>query len=180
MKLLRDFIAEYGETPAELMQELRSDQREEVVHLVHAIRGIAGNLGGKELEAAAGELENACRVAGNGIPFALGEPLRLFIDRHEALLMAIGAVLARQPVVSPAKPEGPPGDEAEMRLMLERLRKALATEEPRPCKEILGQLLQRRWPEGHEAVLAELNRLVQRYRLAEALALLDKEYKPVS
>ena len=177
MKLLRDFIAEYGETPTELMQELRSDQREAVVSLVHAIRGIAGNIGGKELEAAAGELENACRVAGNGVPFALGEPLRVFIDRHEALLMAIGAVLSRQPVVSPAKPEGPPGDEAEMRLMLERLRKALATEEPRPCKEILGQLLQRRWPEGHEAVLAELNSLVQRYRLTEALALLDKEFK---
>jgi PAS domain S-box-containing protein len=180
LKLLRDFIAEYGETPAELLQELRSDQREEVVHLVHAIRGIAGNLGGKELEAAAKELENACRVSGNGVPFALGEPLRVFIDRHEALLMAIGAVLARQPDVPPAKPEGPPGDEAEMRLMMERLRKALATEEPRPCKEILGQLLQRSWPEGDEAVLAELNRLVQGYRLAEALALLDKEFKPVS
>jgi hypothetical protein len=40
-------------------------------------------------------------------------------------------------------------------------------------------LLKRRWSENHETVLTELNRLVQRYRLDEALALLDKEFKDV-
>jgi HPt (histidine-containing phosphotransfer) domain-containing protein len=177
LKLLRDFVAGYGETSSQLLQELRTDRREVVLQRVHAIRGIAGNLGGKELEAAAAELEKACRAAENGVPFALGKPLRTFIDCHEALIMSIGAVLVRQPVVSPLKPEGQPGDAAEMRLLLERLKKALLSEEPQPCKGIMETLLQRRWPEGHEAVLVDMNRLVQHYRLADALALLDKEFK---
>ena len=172
LKLLGDFVAGYRETPAQLLQELRTDRGEEVVRRVHAIRGVAGNIGGKELE-------KACRVAGNGVPFALGEPLRVFIDRHEELFMAIEAVLARQPAVSPVKQECPPGTAAEMRSLLKRLRKALASEEPRPCKGVLGELQQKQWPESHEVVLAELNRLVQGYRLADALALLDGEFKDV-
>ncbi|MFH1028060.1 MAG: hypothetical protein V1791_08665, partial [Pseudomonadota bacterium] len=126
-----------------------------------------------------GDLEKAIRVAGNCAHFSLGEPLRVFIDCHEALIMAIGAVLARQPSVSPVKPEGPPGDMKELRPLLEQLRIALESEEPLPCKKILGELLQKRWSENHEAVLADVNRLVQSYRLAEALALLDKEFKDI-
>jgi two-component system sensor histidine kinase/response regulator len=175
LKLLRDFIAVdgCGETPAQLLQELRAERRDDAIHRIHAVRGVAGSLGGKELEAAAAELEKACKAAGNGIPFSLGGPLRVFIDCHEALMMAIGAILALQPVVSPTKPEDPPGNLEELRPLLSQLRKALANEEPKPCKKILAALLTRSWPEEQETLLAELNRLVQHYRLAEALALLD-------
>jgi hypothetical protein len=38
------------------------------------------------MEAAAVELANACQAAmdnaGSAVPFAIGEPLRVFIDRH--------------------------------------------------------------------------------------------------
>ncbi len=177
LKLLRDFVAMYGETPALLLQELRTVRREDAIHRVHAIRGVAGSLGGKEMEAAATELEQACQVAenaGNGIPFALGEPLRVFIDRHEALMIAIGVVLAGQPAVLAAKPEGPPGTAAELHSLLNRLKLALASKEPLPCKKILEVLLKRRWSEDHESDLAEVNRLVQQYQLVEALAFLNK------
>ncbi len=63
--------------------------------------------------------------------------------------------------------------------MLERLKLALASEEPLPCMEILEELSQRRWSEDNETALAEVNRLVQQYRLAEALAFLDKEFNDV-
>jgi PAS domain S-box-containing protein len=182
MKLLRNFIAGYEETPEQLLQELRTDRWEEAVHRVHAIRGVAGNLGGKEMEAASKELEKALQAAkkaGNGIPFAMGEPLRVFISSHEDLITAIGALLVRQPIVSTVKREGPPGDVAELSTLLVRLRKAIESKEPRPCKEILGILLQKKWSEDQETVLAALNRLVQRYRLVEALALLDKEFEDI-
>jgi PAS domain S-box-containing protein len=77
LKLLRDFVAGYGETPELLLDELRADRRKDAIHRVHAIRGVAGSLGGKELEAAAAELEKACQAAenvDNCIPFAVGEP----------------------------------------------------------------------------------------------------------
>jgi two-component system sensor histidine kinase/response regulator len=180
MKLLRYFVAGYMETPTLLLQELRSDQLEDAIRRVHAIRGVAGNLGGKKMAAAAGELENACQAAAknaeSSVPLAIGEPMSVFIDRHEALITAIGVVLAQQPAVLPDKPEGQPGSAAELRPLLERLKLALASEEPLPCIKILDELSQRQWSEGHETALAEVNRLVQQYRLAEALAFLNKEF----
>ena len=56
---------------------------------------------------------------------------------------------------------------------------ALASKEPLPCIKILEELSQRRWPEGHETALAEVNHLVQQYKLSEALAFLNKEFDDV-
>ena len=178
LKLLRDFITWYGSTPSLLLQELQMEQWDKATHRIHTIRGVAGNIDGRELEAAAAELEKACRSAGQSAPFSLVEPLQVLIDRYEELTAAIGIILARQPAFSPVKPEGPPGDVTELLPFLERLQRALASEEPAPCMEILGALLQRQWPEEQETLLVKLNALVQRYRLAEALALLDKEMQP--
>ncbi len=79
------------------------------------------------------------------------------------------------------EPFNPAIVKARLRNHLELLKKHRdrLTEETRPCKEILGSLLQRRWPEGQEAVLVELNRLVQHYRLTEALTILDIEFKGI-
>ncbi|MEI7671489.1 MAG: ATP-binding protein, partial [Deltaproteobacteria bacterium] len=74
----------------------------------------------------------------------------------------------------PAKPELPPGDMAELHMLLEKLKEPLDNGEPFPCKEILATLLQKSWPEEQEILLAELNRLVKHYRLQEALDLLNK------
>jgi hypothetical protein len=41
-------------------------------------------------------------------------------------------------------------------------------------------LRQRGWSESHQTALAEVNRLVQQYKLAEALAFLNKEFVSVS
>jgi len=183
LKLLSDFVARYWETPTLLLQELRADRWEDAIHRVHAIRGVAGNLGGKEMEAAATELKNACEAAmenaGSGVPFAIGELLRIFNDRHKALITAIGLVLAKQPSVLPDKPEGPLGSLAELRPLLERLKPALASNEPIPCKKILRELSQSRWSKDHETALTEVNRLVQQYRLTEALSLFNKEFNDV-
>jgi PAS domain S-box-containing protein len=180
LKLLRDFIVEHGETTAHLLENLRANLPNEAVELVHAVRGVAGNLGGIDLAEAAAELEKACGAVGSCIPFSLGEPLRLFIDRHEALLTAIGNILTVEPDVKPARrPEMRSGDVAELRLLLEPLRKALESEEPIPCKAIMEDLLGRRWSKKHEAILAELNRLVQRLHLADALDILNEEFKDI-
>ena len=185
LKLLRNFVAGYRETPTLLLQELRADHLDDAIHRVHAIRGVAGNLGGKVMAAAAAELENACQVAtenaGSSVPFSIEELLHVFTDRHEALITAIGAVLAQQPTVLPDKqePEGKQGSAEELRPLLEQLKLALESEEPLPCMKILEELAQRQWSEGHETALTEVNRLVQQYRLAEALVFLNKEFNDV-
>ena len=178
LKLLRDFIAGNENELSELVHELRTAQWENVLLRVNAIRGVAGNVEAKQLEAAALELENACRAAQNSVPYPLTERLKEFVDRYEELITDIGTILARQTVVSQVKPEGRI-NAAEQKSLLVYLKKALCNDEPKPCKEILGTLLQRRLPAHQQKALMELNRLVGRYQLAEALALLDIEFKDV-
>ena len=77
------------------------------------------------------------------------------------------------PPVTPPKPERLPGDMAELHALLEQLKEPLDNGEPLPCKEILAILLAKNWPKEQETLLAELDRLVKRYRLQDALDLLN-------
>jgi PAS domain S-box-containing protein len=88
----------------------------------------------------------------------------------------VGSDLKSAPInpVTPTRTKGPPGDLAELLQEMEGLRMALESEEPMPCKKILAELRQNSWPEEQESLLGELNRLVNRYRLQEALDLLNK------
>jgi hypothetical protein len=76
---------------------------------------------------------------------------------------------------TPPRPARPPGDMAELQPLLEQLKEPLGRGEPRPCKEIMAVLLAKSWPEEQETLFAEVNRLVNRYRLQEALDLLNKK-----
>ena len=62
----------------------------------------------------------------------------------------------------------------ELRLFLSQLKDALISEEPRPCKKIMEELLQRKWPGDYDAILTEANRLIRNYKLTEALELIEK------
>ena len=76
----------------------------------------------------------------------------------------------------PAKPQCIQWDAAEFHPLLICLKNALANEEPRPCKEIMEKLLKKSCPDGRDTTLAEINRLIYGYHIAEALALLEKEF----
>ena len=174
LELLADFIVTHEEMPSKLLQEMRANLVEEAVSRVHAIRGVAGNLGGMELSNAAAQLEDALKASANSVSFSLGELLRAFIDRHKAMVMAIGILLARQPVTELLiRSGGPPGTVPELRSLLASLRAALVDGEPKPSREVLAVLLQKSWPGVSEHDLMELNRLIKHYRFDEALVTLD-------
>ena len=173
LKLVRDFIDGNGKTLELLLQELRAERWEEATLRVHSIKGIAGSIGSKELEAAAYDLEKDCWAAQNGVSFPLEPALPVFIDCYNDLTTAIGDILARQSVVPLVKPAGLPGNKAELGSLLALLKHALTNDEPRPCKEILAELRQKKWTSEQEALIAELNRLINRYCFADALALID-------
>ena len=178
-KLLDSYIPGYGETSAMLLQEVQAGKWEDALRRVHSIKGVAGTLGSTILADAARKLEKTFRTERSCESAVLRKPLQAFIDCHEDLIAAIGAVLPRQSGDAPAKPEGQPWAAAEMGLLLMRLKIALGSEEPLPCKEIMAELLQRPCPEARDGVIEELNRLISGYRLPEALALLEKEFNDV-
>jgi CheY-like chemotaxis protein len=170
--LLEKFVDGYADTGEQLLHELRTDQLEKAIRRVHSIKSTAGNIGGKELEAVAAELEKAFHEKGS-VHFSLGEPVRRFIDRHNDLLAAIAAALPPRQAGDQTRPERQRGKADEYLQLLDRLRAALMKNEPRPAMDILAVLMQKQWPEDNDSSLTELNRLLQRYRFDEAMSILD-------
>ena len=173
LKLLKDFVANFGDMKTPLLKELRSNRLSEAIRQVHSVKGLSGNLGGKALMAAASSLEKTLREMDAHVLFTVGEPLRAFIDCHQEFVAGADAFIARQAEANPARSDAPAGTPEELQSLLEKLQAALAAEEPRPCKEGLAALRQRRWPENVEKLIEEICGLVDRYRLDGARALLE-------
>ncbi|MEI7672806.1 MAG: PAS domain S-box protein, partial [Deltaproteobacteria bacterium] len=114
-------------------------------------------------------------VFGQGSLFTVLVTLPIALGFVGSDLEFAGAGQHSVPIKPPARKEGPPGDLAELRALLEQLGPALASRKPLPCKKILEVLREKSWPEEQETLLAELSRLVRNYRLEEALDLLNKD-----
>ena len=173
-KLLRSFVTTYADEPARLSEELRAHRLEDAAQRLHALEGVAGNLGAVELAEAAAALGSALRLGEAGRDSAPAPLLQHFSSCHEALLATLGGLLERGPVAAPVSRAGPRGTWEELRPALRELRLALENDEPRPCHSLLGELQGRQWPDGVDSALAEVAALVKRYHLAEALAALDR------
>ncbi|MBF0495416.1 MAG: response regulator [Deltaproteobacteria bacterium] len=58
-QLLIDFCSDFSKVPDEVQDFLNRGERQAARHLIHNLKGVAGNIGASSLEAAAGELEQA-------------------------------------------------------------------------------------------------------------------------
>ncbi|MGE5799308.1 MAG: PAS domain S-box protein [Syntrophaceae bacterium] len=173
IKTLGDFVVRYGDTASRLMEELNAGLLADAVCRIHALKGVAGYLGGRELQAAAAELEKQLRAAESGERAPLERQVRIFAEHHRTFLEEVVAILDRQAASVPIPEEGP-GTEKELIELLSLLRESLENSTPKSCREAMNRLLQKRWPRVDHQELTELNLLVARYRYAEARGLLDK------
>jgi len=80
LNLLEKFVDGYANTGEQLLHELRTDQLEQTIRRGPLHKVDCRNIGGKELEAVAAELEKALREKGS-VHFSLEKPVRRFIDR---------------------------------------------------------------------------------------------------
>ncbi|MEE4358609.1 MAG: response regulator [Desulfococcaceae bacterium] len=60
-KLLWAFVREYADSPARFREALEKKDREYAMQLAHTVKGVAGNMGAKDLYRVSGELEDVIR-----------------------------------------------------------------------------------------------------------------------
>ncbi len=92
-RLLRNYLTEYGDAPASLIRELGPVRLQAAQHLIHGIKGMAGQLGGCDLRDASRELENALQEAESQIRTSLEGPLHRFLKRHESFGEVVRIIL---------------------------------------------------------------------------------------
>ena len=123
LKLLRQFSEQQSDAPGQITELLKAGDRPAAERKAHTVKGVAGNLGVKTVQLAAGELEKAIH---DGADAARLESLRQqfatvltpFVDR-------LRAALGEEPA-SPAAPKAMVVDPAQLKLVVEQMTRYLA------------------------------------------------------
>jgi len=118
--LLEQFAAKQGDAGAQASAALGAGDRKLAERIAHTVKGVAGNLGLKRIQASAEKLEQALRAGDPAAPAALAEFASLLPPQVEAIRRALGAP-EPEPSRAPA-----PFDPAAARVAAARLRALLA------------------------------------------------------
>src|SRR5436189_3051564 len=122
-KLLRQFSVQQSGAPGQITELLKSGDRPAAERTAHTVKGVAGNLGVKTVQVAAGELEKAIH---DGADAARLEPLRQqFATVLTPFVHRLRAALGEEPV-SPAAPKAMVVDPAQLKLVVEQMTRHLA------------------------------------------------------
>jgi PAS domain S-box-containing protein len=172
-RLLAQFT-EHQNAGGLIRSALAQPDLKEAARIAHMIKGVAGNLGAEQLQQQAAELESLLR-ANNP---AIEGPLQQFTT---ILQQTIDAINAFQPKTEErAHPALPPGDLDELQRQLDQLQIHLTNRTPKPCKEIMHGLINKKWPPEISIDIKYLHSLVGRYRFNEAQEALNKTINSVN
>jgi len=173
LKLLRQFITQQANTPAQIREQLQTGNVAGAERIAHTVKGVAGNLGAKTVEAAAAELEKAIR---NRVASAQIETLRnRFGTALTALLEPLRAALGEAqpaPATVPPATVNPQQLKPVVTIMLKQLSdfEAAASETFETHRALFAALFS-------AEQLGQFEQHLQGYAFAEAQALLEAAAK---
>jgi two-component system sensor histidine kinase/response regulator len=169
-RLLRDFADGQGRAPDQIADALATGDVMVAERLAHTLKGVAGNIGAKEVQAAAGRLEKLLRdrSAADEVETARRQVASVLAPLVRDLRGALGAVVGESPA-----PATVSADPARSREAGAQLRALLSESDPgagefiEANRDALRALFDRTdW--------TEFEKLVQAYAFADAQAQLDR------
>ena len=143
-KLLLDFGAKYGAAADEIRKALNADDFDTAHSLVHNLKGLAGNLEAKDLQAASVAIEKL--VKGQAAATASGEELNQnFLKLERALKNALEAAQSLAPTTEKKSPEGSQGVRASIspeliKTLVDRINAAVDMGDVTQIKSIAAEL----------------------------------------
>jgi two-component system sensor histidine kinase/response regulator len=169
LRLLRQFATGQANAATEVAGQLAAGDLPTAERSAHTIKGVAGNLGAKELQAAAAELEKSVRERAG--PAALANAHRRFATTLTGLLENLHATLGPESD-APASPPPAPFDPVRARPVVAEMRTRLADFDA-AAGDILAvnrPVLAALFSAGD---FAQFERHLQNYAFGDALALLE-------
>lgn len=160
--LLAKFSDSYSNFRKQLQETIASGNQEEAKRLVHTLKGLAGTIGASQLQTLAIQLEQDLNF-----PPGFDSEMDLVIESINHFLssspMDDSAPVAKKTVV----------DVVTLRQMLEEMRPHMIKKMPKACALILEKLQCMAFPDGMQRDLEELSKLIKKYKMKEALPVLD-------
>ncbi|EXJ13478.1 transporter substrate-binding domain-containing protein [Imhoffiella purpurea] len=173
-KLLVDFVVNHGDASSELRRQLRDGDLEEARRLVHTLQGVTGNIGAREVQEAAADLERGLmdgRIhAGSELPEAFVEAFTILVT---GLASLEGGEIRRETVTQAPRSATP----EQLDGLLRRLERLLEEGDPQ-AKDLISELEAALSDSGHPESLRRLGEQIDAYDFdlaQETLAALSAE-----
>ena len=172
LRLLAQFMAQQGPAVQQIRQAWADNDTALAERLAHSLKGVAANIGGRPVQAAAGDLEKRIRDRAN--PKDLEDAAQRVASRLEALMSELRAALSADVAEAPTESSTiPPADPAQSRAAAAQLTTLLSDLDPGASdfldanRSALRSLFDAaQWP--------EFERLVHDYAFADAQTQLNK------
>jgi two-component system sensor histidine kinase/response regulator len=164
--MLRKYIENQGEAPAQIHQSLDAEDYGTAERLAHTAKGVSGNIGATQVQALAATLEKAIRER---LPReAIGEALEAFALAHGKLVIPLKEAF---PAVAVAE-EVAPVDEAKAVEVFAKMREFLANDDSEAVDYLDAEIAALRSILGADH-FGTFERAVKQYDFAQALELLS-------
>jgi len=170
IKILHKFADEYPDTTDQIVKALQADDQELAMRTAHSIKGVAGNIGAEELQAAAAEVELAIKGQAEE---KYNDLLAIFDDKLKVVLDSLGVLLVDDDEETIEDPEKQIKNSKELLVLLQELEPYIEKRRPKQSKEILAEITSQRWPDAFMPEINKINQLVNKYKFKDALPLIQ-------
>ncbi len=164
IELIQDFYREYRNSAESFLSLMEKDNKEPARRLVHSLKGVAGNLGMKDLHSAIQSLEKAVKEEAYDTIWTF---YRTFKDRLERVLKRIEAAGLLDTDKNSPFPDSP-FEKTEVIHSLKTFVTYASGRQARLAGDSIKSLTSLNWPEEFKLNFDEIARLTKGYKLKEA------------
>jgi len=161
----------YADAAARLRGQIEAGQLQEAQLLSHSLKGVAGNVGARRLQAAASDVEAPLKHS-QEVPAAALEAFDAALQEVVDVLAPIAASQNHAPEPQAGADEGAP-EPRRLQEILERLHPHVKARKPKLCAPLLEEMDTLAWPRHTQGTVQELKRLIRKYKFKDALDLLE-------
>lgn len=168
--LLNKFTRDFADSYRELNRLAAIEDWEAAQHLAHTVKGVAGNLGAKNIEKSAADLEMAFK---NRNLTLLTEKIEIF---EKNLTFTVSSINAAFPQDTGEKTDNDRKPEGNTRFLLEKmteLKGHAQKRKPKTAKAIVAEINSFSWPEDLAPKIIELDKHINRYKFKDALLVIE-------
>ena len=167
--LLVKFYKEYFETTKQIKKALQKEDMELGTRLAHIVKGVAGNLGAKDLQSASAEVETA--IKNNNLE-NIASLLDIFEQNIQSIMNGLKDFVIAEEAVNENTGEKETGDPAKLAELLQELEPHVQKKKPKPSKEIIAEINMYNWPDEYSLAIGELSKRVNKYKFKDAMVVL--------
>lgn len=172
-KLYRELLIKlhdgYTDAYSEMQALLDQNETDKARILAHTIKGVAGNVGAGELQAAAADVEEALRQEKN----VTDDCMEAFRKALAELIDTLAPLAAEEPESDHIPAVSASAEPGRLKDALQRLLPLVNECKPKQCAPILEEIGNYGWPAAIDIALGEIKALIRRYHFDEASVIIE-------